>query len=149
MHATKRHLSVGFLGLALVAGALSVALAKDEKPASPMKPVTVEGILVDTKCYGMNNDNIANDHMTPKGTMPACGTACANMGIPVGLLVDGKKGGQVYVLLTSSKGLADHVGEWARVSGMKALGEGSLLPEKTEVKGKDGKYTELKIGTMM
>ncbi len=147
---TRHGIRMGIVvGLGLVAAAFTTALAKDGKAAPAMKPVTVEGVLVDTKCHGMSNDNSPYDHTTPKGTMPGCGTACANMGIPVGLLVDGKKGGKVYVLLAPSKALADYVGETARITGMKALGEGNLLPEKAEVKGKDGKYTEIKLTTMM
>ncbi|MEE9214212.1 MAG: hypothetical protein V3U54_05350 [Thermodesulfobacteriota bacterium] len=52
---------------------------------------TFSGILVDTKCYGMNNDNFTNDHMTPKGNMPGCAAMCAKMGIPVGYWLTGKK----------------------------------------------------------
>jgi hypothetical protein len=74
-----------------------------------MKEVTVEGILIDSKCYGMNPDNWAANHMTPKGEMSNCAQACANMGIPVGVLEGGKPGGDVYLLVTPSIALADHM----------------------------------------
>ncbi len=107
------------------------------------KAKTYSGILVDTKCYGMNNDNIANDH----GKMKGCAVMCAKMGIPVGLLIDGKKGGKVYVLTIPAPSLADHMGKWARVTGVERFKRG-LIPEKIEVK-KGDTYEEVKIQTMM
>jgi hypothetical protein len=107
------------------------------------KAKTYSGILVDTKCYGMNNDNITNDH----GKMKGCAVMCAKMGIPVGLLIDGKKGGKVYVLTIPAPALADYMGEWARVTGVERFKRG-LIPEKIEVK-KGDTYEEVKIQTMM
>ncbi len=110
---------------------------------SSEKTKSFSGILVDTKCYGMNNDNFTNDH----GKMKGCAVMCAKMGIPVGLLIDGKKGGKVYVLATPAPALADYMGEWARVSGVKAFKRG-LIPKKIEIK-KGDTYEEIKIETMM
>ncbi len=107
------------------------------------KAKTYSGILVDTKCYGMNNDNVTNDH----GDMKGCAVMCAKMGIPVGLLIDGKKGGKVYVLAIPAPSLADHMGKWARVTGVEKFKRG-LIPEKIEVK-KGDTYEEVKIQTMM
>jgi len=107
------------------------------------KAKTYSGILVDTKCYGMNNDNITNDH----GKMKGCAVMCAKMGIPVGLLIDGKKGGKVYVLTVAAPSLADHMGKWARITGVEKFKRG-LVPEKIEVK-KGDTYEEVKIQTMM
>ncbi len=107
------------------------------------KVKTYPGILVDTKCYGMNNDNITIDH----GKMKECAVMCAKMGIPVGLLIDGKKGGKVYVLTVAAPSLADHMGKWARVTGVEKFKRG-LIPEKIEVK-KGDTYEEVKIQTMM
>ena len=104
---------------------------------------TFTGILVDTKCYGMNEDNFTNDHMS----MKKCATMCAKMGIPVGLLVKGKKGGKVYVLTIPAPALADYMGEWVRVSGKKAF-KGGLIPEKIEIK-KGDVYEEIDVKTMM
>jgi hypothetical protein len=114
------------------------------------KPITAEGILVDTKCYGMMHDNVGNDHANPKGgTLPLCALTCAKMGIPVALLVNGKKGGQIYFLATPATVLSDHMAKWARVTGPQTL-PGSIMPEKVEVKNdKTGQYEEVKLGGMM
>jgi hypothetical protein len=110
--------------------------------------VTVEGILVDTKCYGMNPENWAATHMTPKGKMPNCAQACANMGIPVGVLEDGKPGNDVYMLVTPAPALADHMARTVKVEGTVAYPHG-IIPERLWVKNDDGKWEEVKIATMM
>ncbi|MFQ5631316.1 MAG: hypothetical protein ACE5I1_21295, partial [bacterium] len=94
----------------------------------------------------MMNANLGNDHMTPKGKMPNCAAACAAMGIPVGLLVDGKKGGEVLFLVTPSTQLANYMAQTARVTGQKALG--GIIPTTIEVK-ENGKWKKIEIGTMM
>jgi len=114
--------------------------------------ITVTGKLIDTKCYGMNSANVGNDHMVPGKedkmmTMPNCATACASMGIPVGLLVDGEKDAKVYVLITPAGGLAEHQAKEARVTGMELYG-GGILPSKIEVK-EDGKWVDVTPGGMM
>ncbi|MFQ5663077.1 MAG: hypothetical protein ACE5HL_04535 [Terriglobia bacterium] len=104
---------------------------------------TVEGTLVDSKCYLMNAKNAGNDHMTPKGTMPNCGTACAKMGIPVSLLTaDGK----VYTLAVPAPLVADYVGRTARATGM--LKQGSIVASKLEVR-EGNTWKEVRIATMM
>ena len=68
------------LTLALVlAVAVGVALAKG--------PTTIEGTLVDTKCYFADAANKSNDHGPVKG----CGTMCAKAGSPVGILTSAGK----------------------------------------------------------
>jgi len=101
------------------------------------------GILVDTKCYSMNQDNFTNEHME----MKKCATMCAKMGIPVGLLIDGKKGGKLYVLTLPAPALADYMGEKVRISGTKAS-KGVLIPDKIEIM-KGDKYEEIDVSTMM
>ncbi len=91
----------------------------------------------------MDNDNITNDH----GEMKGCASMCSKMGIPVGLLIKGKKGGKVYVLAIPAPALADHMGKWARVTGVEKFKRG-LVIEKIEVKEGDT-YKEVKIQTMM
>ena len=110
--------------------------------------VVVEGILVDTKCYAQDSRNTTNDHDTPAGTMVSCGTACAAIGIPVGVLREGKAGNDVHVLLVPSRVLADQVGKWVRVTGKYALG-GSLMVDKLEVRDDSGNYKVVEIITMM
>lgn len=66
---------------ALVVAVVSLAAvvgAADKKMATA-KPVTVEGTLIDTKCYSMNPANKGNDHETPSGKVEACAAACAKM----------------------------------------------------------------------
>jgi hypothetical protein len=104
---------------------------------------TVEGTLVDTKCYLSNEKNTSNDHITPKGTMPNCGTACAKMGIPVALLTaDGK----VITLAVPAGQVADHVGKTARATGL--VKGSAIVAEKLEVK-EGSAWKEVNLATMM
>ncbi len=116
------------------------------------KKVTVTGTLIDTKCYGMNHDNVENAHYVKKGgekmKMPNCATACANMGIPAGILKDGKKDGEVVILITPANAVADHMAKEARVTGEMAY-PGGIIPGKIEVKNAQGKWEEVKVATMM
>lgn len=114
--------------------------------------VTITGKLIDTKCYGMNSGNVNNDHMAPGKdgkmmTVPNCATACAGLGIPVGILEGGKADGKVFVLVTPAGALAKHQAKEARVSGMPVYG-GSILPTKIEVK-EDGKWVDVTPAGMM
>jgi hypothetical protein len=121
-------------------------------------PITVQGHLIDTKCYGMgvNMDkpkmNYHNTHMVlgkdgAMQEMPNCATACANMGIPAGIVEGSEPGNTTYVLITPSNQLADHMDKEARVTGERAY-EGGIIPNKIEVK-EDGEWKEVKIATMM
>lgn len=101
------------------------------------------GILVDTKCYSMDNDNLGNEHMS----MEKCATMCAKMGIPVGLLIDGKKGGKLYILTLPAPALAEYMGQQVKVFGTKTS-KGLIMPDKIEIK-KGEKYEEIDIKTMM
>ncbi len=103
------------------------------------KTVTLEGTLVDSKCYLKDNANIGNDH----GGMPECGTMCLKGGTPGGLVTANKK---YHPIIASSHVLAPHVGQTIRVVG--TLNGTAILPEKVEVK-KEGKWEEVKLGTMM
>ena len=153
----------GFLALA----ALTVAATAPPLPAPPsdaspkaVSPtiVTLQGHLIDTKCYGMGVNmekpkmNYNNTHMVPgkDGTMqevPNCASACANMGIPVGLVEGSTPGNKTYVLITPSTQLAEHMDKEARVSGELAF-SGGVIPSKVEVK-ENGEWTEVEIATMM
>ncbi|MEE9235664.1 MAG: hypothetical protein V3U28_09525 [Candidatus Acidoferrales bacterium] len=75
--------------------------------------------------------------------MKNCGTACANMGIPVSLLT---AEGKVFTLAVPASAVADYVGQEARATGM--LHQRTLVVKKLEVR--DGNYwKEVKIATMM
>ena len=116
------------------------------------KKITVTGTFIDTKCYRMNHDNVENEHAVMQGDeimkMPNCATACAAMGIPVGILKDGKKDGEVFVLITPSVALSSHLAKTARVTGELAY-PGAIIPGKIEVKNDDGKWEEVSVATMM
>jgi len=102
---------------------------------SPVSAVAADqtwtGKLVDTKCYSMNKKNVGNDHMTPKGKMANCASACAQMGIPAALLVDGK----AYPLAAPAPALADYMAKDATVTG--TLAGNIIVPTKVTVGGKD------------
>lgn len=130
----------------LVTAGLFVAAAGHAQKAMPkVQPVTVTGVLVDTKCYSMNPANVGNDHDTPKGRVPSCAAACAKMGLPVGLRT---ANGQVIVLVAPSGAFADYMAKEARATGAKVY-QGSLRPDKVEVRGADGQWKEISIATMM
>jgi len=123
-----------------------------------LEEVEVQGHLIDTKCYGMAVNmgkpevNYTNDHMVPgkDGEMqkaPNCATACANMGIPAGIVEGSEPGNKTYVLITPAGQLAEHMDKEARVQGQLAY-EGGIIPNKIEVK-ENGEWKEVKVATMM
>jgi len=134
--------------IATVAALGSAVAWAQSQAAKPAAPKTIEGILVDMKCYSMDTENWVQDHVTPKGKMPMCAMTCAKMGIPVGLLEGGKPGGKVYVIITPAMPLGDHMTKTARITGVIALEGHGIVPDKIEVKNKD-KWQEVKIATMM
>ncbi len=123
------------LFLALVALVLTVAIGA----YAAEKAVTLEGTLVDSKCYLKDNSLTGNDHGPVKG----CGTICLKAGSPGALLTKDKK---FHAILAPSPALAPYVGQELRVHG--TLHNGAIAAEKVEVK-KDGKWEEVKLGAMM
>ena len=103
------------------------------------KTVTLEGTLVDSKCYLKDNSLTGNDH----GPMKQCGTMCLKGGTPGALLT---KDNKFHAILAPSLALASHVGQTVRVSG--SLHNGAIAADKVEVK-KDGKWEKVKLGEMM
>jgi hypothetical protein len=102
---------------AMVAAGSSVAQAQG---MGAMKMETIEGVLVDTKCYGMMPEqNAGQNHMVEMGgnmtTVPNCATACANLGIPAGL----KQGTATTIVLAAPAGqLAKHMAEQVKLEGV-------------------------------
>lgn len=131
--------------LMILAGAWTAQAQEKKATASAAKDEVLSGTLIDTKCYTADHNNIGNDH----GTMKGCGTTCANEGIPVGLLVGGKKDGRVVILIAPSKSFANYIGQSAKVSGTAMLGRDALVPTKVEVKQEDGSYKAIDISAMM
>jgi len=121
------------LALTLVAGiTLAPAAEKQEKPK------TVEGTLVDAKCY-LAGGFKGNDHMG----VAKCGTACAKSGLPLGVL---SAEGKYFTLAVPAPQVAELVGETVRATG--AIKQNTLTPEKLEVK-KGAGWEEVKIAAMM
>jgi len=140
----RRLLSVSLVLIAAAGALPAVGHSKDSM--SKTKSITVSGSLIDTKCYSMDSRNMGNDHITPRGEMKGCGTLCAKLGIPVGVLT-GKN--EVWVLVTPSQDLADHIGEEARITGTPVYRGHSIRPDKIEVKGASGEWTAINISMPM
>jgi hypothetical protein len=103
------------------------------------KAVTLEGTLVDSKCYASDNSLTGNDH----GGMKECGTLCLKGGSPGGVLTKDKK---FHAILAPAPALAPYVGKTIRVEG--SLLGGSIVAKKVEV-NQNGKWEEVKLGGMM
>ena len=142
---------LAILSLVGIVAAAAVGAEEMKKPGTSAegmkKPATVTftGTLVDTKCYAMNSDNMTDKH----GDMPGCGAACANMGIPVGVVRDGKKGDPAVILLAASKGFASVMGKNVRVTGTSAWNGAAVIPDKVEVQDDKGGWSEVKVKSMM
>ena len=106
---------------------------------APEKSVTLEGTLVDSKCYLKDNSLTGNNH----GGVPECGAMCLRGGTPGALLTRDKK---FHTILAPSAALAPYVGQTIRVSG--TIHNGAIAPDKVEV-SKDGKWAEVKLGATM
>ncbi len=103
------------------------------------KTVTLEGTLVDSKCYLKDNSLTGNDH----GPVKECGTMCLKGGTPGALLTKDKK---FHAILAPSLALAPYVGQTIRVSG--SIHNGAIAADKVEIQ-KDGRWEEVKLGVMM
>ncbi len=139
----RRLTGVSVLAVAIALTAVAPARSQEKGPKG--KGLTITGVLIDTKCYSMSPANAGQDHDTPKGKMPNCAAACAKMGLPVAVLTPK---GEVYVLVAPSLNFSDHMAREVRATGTIVYGH-SLRPEKVEVRGKDGKWTEISLATMM
>lgn len=108
-----------------------------------------EGTLVDTKCYSMMPmKNAGQDHVTMgmDGKMmdvKGCATACANMGIPVGLL---DKKGKLHTLAAPATQLAPYMSKDAKIVGKEM--NGVILIDKIEVK-EGSSWKEVNLVYMM
>jgi type 1 fimbria pilin len=133
-----------------LAGAAALAVALFSMPQAEAgkagKEVTLTGTLVDTKCYSMMPAaNKGNDHMTPQGQIPSCATACASMGIPVGILT---AEGDLVVLIAPAPALSPHLAKNARVTGTISPDGNSVVAGQLEVQEGE-QWQEVAITTMM
>ncbi len=144
---------------ALILSALVVFLQAGDEGHQAMKKeaITIEGTLVDAKCYlsaavmGKPAMNFGNDHMVQGKngkmmSMANCATACANMGIPVAVVEGGKPGGKTTIIIAPAGMLAQHMTKNARVTGK--LTDAGIVAIKVEVK-ENGKWVEAPITSMM
>ncbi|MBI2840320.1 MAG: hypothetical protein HYX75_18545 [Acidobacteria bacterium] len=91
---------------ALMAVAMFIALGV----SAAEKTVTLEGTLVDSKCYLKDNTLTGND----RGPVKECGTICLESGTPGGLLTKDKV---FYAVIVPASILAPHVGKTIRALG--------------------------------
>ena len=119
----------GFIGMLLVAVLAAPALL------GAQNAITIEGTLVDSKCY-LGMDEKDDDH----GAMAACGAMRLTQGQPAGLVTSDDT---FHLLVVSSKALADHVGH---TTGM--VKSGAVIVTKAEMNA-NGRYSDIKLGSMM
>lgn len=125
--------------------------ASASKRAMKPKMKTVEGILVDSKCYEksialhMPHPNVGVNHMTPNGEVKDCAIKCARMGVPVAIL---ENDGTLLILTAPSKPFAKDMAKRVRVTGMTPFA-GSIVPVKVEVQSADGSWKQVQFTTMM
>jgi hypothetical protein len=119
-------------------GAFLVALLAVPALLGAQNTLTVEGTLVDSKCYlGMGEKD--DDH----GAMASCGAMCLKQGQPAGLVTADDT---FHILVASSAELAGHVGHTVRITGM--VKNGALIVTKAEMNA-NGQYSEIKLSSMM
>lgn len=100
------------------------------------KKVTVDGTLVDSRCYLQDNKLTGTDH----GDVKNCAAACLKTGNPAGLVT---KDNRFYVLVVPSVALAEYAGMEVRVTG--TLGGDQLInTEKVDIL-MHGKWWHLKL----
>lgn len=135
------------LTLAVVLSAVFFVIvqAGDEKDKQA-GAATIEGVLVDTKCYSTGGF-VENTHKDADGNdIPNCATACASMGIPVAVLDADKN---VHVIAGPASGYAGWMSKEVRMHGMFGKYARVFIPDKIEVK-EDGKWVKKDVpGTMM
>ena len=118
-----------FYGLA---AAILLSLA-----TAPVLAASVEGELVDSRCY-LNMGAKRSDHQM-------CAQACAKSGLPLGVLT-GK--GKYYTLVVQPQPLAEYAGEQVRVEGKLDKKSSTITPEKLEV-SKDGSWQAVELPKQM
>jgi len=112
------------IGMALVALVSSTAAVRAADQ-------TWTGTLIDTRCYSLDVRNAANDHFLQTRIVPNCAAACAKLGIPVALLVNGK----VLTLAAPAPNFADYMAKTAVVTG--SIQGDLIVPTKVVVDGKE------------
>jgi type 1 fimbria pilin len=122
-----------------LAASLAILLTMSTAVMAADKAVTLQGTLVDSKCYLMDSKLTGNDH----GNVKKCGTLCLKAGSPGALLT---KDNHFYALLAPSIALSPYVGQQIRVTGR--VVSGSIDVDKIEV-SQNGQWRPIKLGNMM
>lgn len=142
------------LAMGITAGAFLMSVTNvtgQDMKGMKMKSMTFEGTLVDTKCYSMMPKmNAGQDHkqmaMDGSGGMmdvKGCASACANMGIPVGII---DKKGKMHTLAAPAGQLAPYMAKEVKIEGKEM--NGVILIDKLEVK-EGNAWKEVKLVYMM
>ena len=106
--------------------------------AQAAQPTTIEGTMVDGRCYMMNPANTGDTH----GKTEACGKLCMNSGAPAAVLTSDK---QFHPVMTFAGSFADIIGQTVRVTG--PVQNGAILARKVEV-NKGGEWQEVTLQAM-
>jgi hypothetical protein len=99
-----------------------------------MKMEKIQGVLVDTKCYGMMPEqNAGNDHMVDQhgkmAKVPNCAAACAAMGIPVAVRTSAN---QTIVLAAPANQLSNHMAQQVTLVGMYSRDKATFIVTRVE-----------------
>jgi len=132
--------------LGLVAALLPAGASPDVGAAKKANPTVIEGTLIDTKCYSIDPAHVQDHHQTTDGTIEGCGTACAKLGVPTGVLT---RKGDVTILIAPATELADFMGGRVRVTGTKVFRGAAIRAETIEVRDADGAWKTVEFHSMM
>ena len=124
----------------------TVGHRSDLEAAKKPKPVVIEGTLVDAKCYSMNPALRGDDHQTTDATIEGCGSACAKLGVPTGVLTAKDA---LVILIAPSTELADQIGRHVRVKGPKVFGGAAIRADSIAVRNDDGSWKAIEFHVMM
>ncbi len=116
--------------------ALAVAIVLS-LAAVPALADTIEGELVDSRCY-LNMGKKGPDHQM-------CAQTCAKSGLPLGILTSK---GKYYTLVVQPQSLASHAGHQGRVSGEINKKARTITPMKLEVR-RDGSWEVVELPKQM
>ncbi|MBI3655076.1 MAG: hypothetical protein HY232_01490 [Acidobacteria bacterium] len=133
-------LGIALLGVLWLASLAAAAQKGSGKGKAAAGEQTIEGTLVDTKCY-LGGGFKGNDHMG----QTKCGTMCAKSGLPVAVL-DSKDA--LTHLMVPAPSVAEHIGMKVRAKGKLDKKSASLTADSLEV-NKDGKWEPVNIKSMM
>ena len=132
----RKRITLMLAAIFLLAASSSLLAEKMHGEAHKAGKATVEGTLVDMKCYfGMNTSGEKH---------AKCAAKCARSGLPMGVMKKGTS--EVYTLLAPAPAVADYSEQAVRVTG--TITGHVLDPETFEVQ-KAGKWVEVQLPDTM